>query len=344
MALIAFTLNGARLAVILAAGLSNLKHQCRVFASSGPAEELRLPSFTKLRDWTGQAFAQEEGIIFVGACGIAVRAIAPWVHDKYHDPAVVVVDECAQFAIALLSGHVGGANQLTRQIATVLGATPVITTATDCHGVIAIDQWATNQGMIILEKELIKKIAVQLLKGQNIGLASDFPVISELPSGVVMESQTPVVLGMAVTLQDTIRPFGETLHLLPVILTVGIGCRKGTSAEAINKAVQTVLMKNKLSSLCIKQICSIDLKAEEPGLLAYCEQQKVPLRTFSADELQTAAGDFCESEFVQQVTGVNNVCERAALIGSGGKLLVKKQVIEHVTVAVASAIYELSFF
>ncbi len=127
-----------------------------------------------LAEWASAQFAQSDALIFVGAAGIAVRAIAPHCKSKAADPAVVVLDECGRFAVPILSGHLGGANDLARAIATVCGAVPVITTATDAHGIFAVDEWAKHQNCMVLEPERIKQVSSNLLAGHR----CVFPVIS----------------------------------------------------------------------------------------------------------------------------------------------------------------------
>ena len=145
-AYIAFTARGLALAQRLAAA-------CPGSVARGGADGV------PLADWTARQFAQSDALIFVGAAGIAVRAIAPHCRSKAADPAVVVLDEGGQFAIPLLSGHLGGANDLARWLAAVCGAVPVITTATDGRGVFAVDEWARRQNCAVAEPERIKKSA-----------------------------------------------------------------------------------------------------------------------------------------------------------------------------------------
>ena len=136
-AYLAFTDTGLALAKRLAAALPGSVARC---GQDG----------TSLAEWTGVQFVQSDALIFVGAAGIAVRAIAPHCKSKTTDPAVVVVDECGRFAVPILSGHLGGANDLARTIAAVCGAVPVITTATDAHGIFAVDEWAKHQNCTVL--------------------------------------------------------------------------------------------------------------------------------------------------------------------------------------------------
>ena len=135
-AYLAFTERGLALAQQLAAACPGPVARC---GAGGPG----------LDEWTAAQFAASDALIYIGAVGIAVRAIAPYCRSKAADPAVVVLDECGRFAVPLLSGHLGGANALARRLAAVCGAVPVITTATDLHGLFAVDEWAKRQGCIV---------------------------------------------------------------------------------------------------------------------------------------------------------------------------------------------------
>ena len=130
---------------------------------------------------------------------------------------------------------------------------------------------------------------------------------------------------------------GDALHLVPAIAVLGVGCRKGTSRQALGWAFAELLEESGLNSLAFCKVCSIDLKQEEPGLLAFCREYGLPLEAYSAQALQAVEGAFSPSVFVRSVTGVDNVCERAAVLGSGGKLIVKKQAGDGVTMAAALA-------
>ena len=256
--LISFTGQGQTLAEILARRLDGQAIRCGQKQSLG--------------SWTREYFQPGNALIFVGAVGIAVRAIAPYVDSKLTDPAVGVVDEMGRFAIPILSGHLGGANKLAKKIEAVCGAVPVITTATDLHGLFAVDQWAKKQNCAILNPESIKKVSGALLAGRRVEICSPWPVTGEPPAGV-----------------------------------------------------------------SLRLVCTIDLKRNEPGLLDFCRAHGLELETFSAAQLGAVTGEFSASEFVEQVTGVDNVCERAAVLGSNGTLCLKKRAMGGVTMAVAAA-------
>lgn len=286
----------------------------------------------------GGLFRWADALVFVGACGIAVREIAPHVRDKQTDPAVICVDELGQFVIPLLSGHIGGANRLSAQIAEWLHAVPVITTATDRNGKFSVDSWAAENGFVIGDMRRAKLVSAAVLE-QEVPLCCDFPVVSAYPDGVVPGRDG--ALGICISCR-TDSPFDETLHLIPKILHVGIGCRKGTGDGAIRDAVTQVLAEHGLDLRAVSRVASIDLKAEEPGLLKFCRDYGLTPVFYSAAELAGVSGRFHASDFVQRVTGVDNVCERAALLGAE-ELIVGKTAIHGVTVAVAAEKLEVRF-
>ena len=286
----------------------------------------------------GPIFSSVDAMVFVGSVGIAVREIAPHVRDKTTDPAVVSIDELGGFCVPLLSGHIGGANDLALELANALDATPVITTATDINKRFSVDAWAARNGYEIASLSCAKAVSAAILE-QNVPLKSDYPIVNNLPGGVVLADTGEVGICISVYRDE---PFERTLRLIPKILHLGIGCRKGTPEETIREAVDEVLKAHNIDRRAIKCAASIDLKAEESGLLAFCQEWKLPVTFYSAEELKAIPGDFTPSAFVQGITGVDNVCERAALIGAE-KLIVKKTARNGVTVALAEEHWEVHF-
>ncbi len=291
-----------------------------------------------LARWTERAFAENDALVFIGAAGIAVRAIAPYVRAKTSDPAVVVMDELGTFAIPVLSGHLGGANELAASLARYAGALPVITTATDVHGMFAVDSWARNQGLTVANPQRIKWISARLLAGETIRLKSLYPIVGQPPAHVELTEADYDVL-----VSHRSRGRAEALRLVPRIVTVGIGCRRGTEQAAIEEAVSASLSKNGCHASAVEAVATIDLKADEPGLLDYCRSRDLPLVTYSAEELSAVPGSFTGSAFVKKTTGVDNVCERAAVRYSGGRLLTRKEAGNGVTGALAIREPDLRF-
>lgn len=312
MACLAFTDKGFALAQRLAQALG------------GTADRSGQP--LSLQAWTQAHFATDRALLYVGAAGIAVRAVAPWLQSKTTDPAVVVVDECARFAIPLVSGHLGGANDLARRVAELCGAQAVITTATDRNDVFAVDEWARCQHCAVLHPDCIRKVSGALLAGKTVRLKTEYPITGIPPQGV------EVVQGPAYDIYLGYAPQPDSvLWLVPRRIVLGIGCRKGTAAESLEQLFQS-------SGILPQAVCavaSIDLKAEEAGLLAFCQRHDWPLQVYSAAELAQVQGNFSGSAFVEKTTGVDNVCERAAVRCSGGTLLCPKKAAAGVTLAAA---------
>ena len=290
--------------------------------------------------WTAERFAADDALVFVGAPGIAVRAIAPYVRDKFSDPAVVSVDEQGRHAVSLLSGHVGGANQLARAVARVCGGDAVVGTATDVNGVFAVDEWAREQGLAIVERDIAKEIAVLLLEGEPVGFAADVAVEGVLPAGVFEEKgdeergcrRFPV--GFYVGYDLARHPFTRTLHLVPRTTVVGAGCRRGAPADALRRAIDAALARAGLPPESVRELRSIDVKSDELALAQVAHEQGWHTRFLSAAQLAQVPGSFAASEFVHETVGVDNVCGRAAA-WPDAPLLLDKQVGEGVTVALA---------
>jgi len=308
IAFLSFTDRGASLAESLRERLGGTAECAR-----------RLPDFS-LTEWTAAAFARADALVFIGAVGIAVRAVAPYLRSKALDPAVVAVDERARFAVPVASGHLGGANDLAREIARLTGAQAVVTTATDAGGVFAVDEWARRQGCAVVNPPKIKTVSSALLAGRQVRIRSDFPVEGRPPAGVTLCADQPWDACVS------IFRGGEGLRLAPRAAVLGVGCRRGTPAEALERAFAELTERTGLEPLAVCAAATIDLKADEPGLLAFCRSRGWPLRTYSAEELSRAEGEFSASAFVQSVTGVDNVCERSAVLACGGGTLIQKKI------------------
>lgn len=300
----------------------------------------------------GRLFDSNDVLIFVGACGIAVRKIAPYIKDKQTDPAVICIDELGTYVIPILSGHIGRANAIARYIAEQIGSTAVITTATDINGRFSVDSWAARNGFIIDDIKAAKEVSSAILE-QDIPLISEFKIAGQLPAGIRSEDGNTVRSyndnadrfrnDIGIYIGCNIRkPFSRTLRLIPKAVHLGIGCRKGTDEDSIRQAVDKVLSEHDIDKRAVKCISSIDIKSGEKGLLDYAEHNNLPINFYSAEELNNLDGDFTSSEFVKGITGVDNVCERAAMIGAE-HLLVRKNAVNGVTIAAAIEHMEVHF-
>lgn len=292
------------------------------------AEEMGLDSYDDLGTWTGARFADSDAIVFVGATGIAVRAIAPHVNDKFADPAVVCLDERGRVVVPLLSGHAGGANELARELAGYTGGIAAVSTATDVEGVFAVDEWARKHGLAIVERDTAKEVSAALLEGEPVGYVNE---LRNAPQGQAPQGAD---IGVCVGIDREARPFERTLHLVPQVVTLGVGCRRGVAPAALEARVREVLAQHRIAPQAVKRIASIDVKRDEPAILQLARAFECEARFYSAEELNRVEGDFEASAFVRETVGVDNVCERAAVAG-GGRLVVGKQAGAGMTVALA---------
>lgn len=325
VSIISFSDNGGRLANEIKQILQHcpqnaqwLRQECAVKVRAQESSKVS----GSLKAWVKEAFAQSKVLIFVGAVGIAVRLTADFITDKWKDPAVLAVDERGRFVIPLLSGHVGGANDCARFLAEKLLAVPVITTATDLYGKFAVDVFAVKNGLSVSDRRLAKEISAAALKGEKIGFACERQFFGSLPQeleeskeieenfgdGNKRSGRYEIYVGVRRRQEDQ-----RTLFLNPRVLVLGIGCKMGKSMEEIETFVRGKFVEAQLALDSVCGAASVDLKKQERGLAAFCEKWQIPLRTFPAGELAELPGAFTESEFVTKITGVGNVCERAAV-------------------------------
>lgn len=345
-----------------------------------------------LRQWCRDCFEQAEGIIFIGACGIAVRTVAPFLKSKTTDPAVVVIDEAGQYVISLLSGHIGGANEFAVDIAQRIGAAPVITTASDVNGKLAVDVFAKKNGLAIGSMHDAKEIAAAILRGERVGVYCTGNIEGAIPQELTLlpvrradaaslHDQERTVLSVcdgrntdaaedtlllcdsvqkavdhiiwiseqspqrALAAEYLTRADGTVLHLIPKAVVLGLGCRRGKEEDELKSVVDRVLAKAGIPASALCCASSIDLKKDEGGIHALCRTLGIPFKTWTADELSAVQGDFQASEFVRRTTGVDNVCERAALLaaGTGGRLISRKYAENGVTAALAVREWRVRF-
>jgi len=292
-------------------------------------------------------FTAVDGLVCIMATGIVVRTLAPHLRGKEVDPAVVVLDEAGSFAVSLLSGHLGGANDLARELAELTGGTPVITTATDVNGLPAWDDVARRLGYGVEPLANVKKLNGLLLEGRPIHLADRLGLVAEAFATVpavrlcatFSEALQPGAAGAVLVSNRHLPQLADAPNLLalrPRNLMVGVGCNRGTGADEIESALRQALQRAFLAFASIGQLASIDAKADEAGLLEFARRHGLPLQFHPAAALNDIAVPSPPSAHALAAVGANGVCEPAALLSaSGGSLLVRKQKLGNVTVAVA---------
>jgi cobalt-precorrin 5A hydrolase/precorrin-3B C17-methyltransferase len=300
----------------------------------GRYRDLDIIKFAKGK--TEKVWGEYRRFIFIMAAGIVVRTIAPLIRDKRSDPAVVVLDEKGEHAVSLLSGHLGGANDLARDIADFLGAEAIITTASDVSRLTSIDLWARDNDLVIEDWELLPHVGTRLLNKGRLSVYTDVEL--PMPAGFVRVHE-PSSADLLVThrLLSPSRSAKDPspLTLRPGNLVVGIGCNKGTFAEEIENAVRKVLVGHNLAFASVRSVATIDMKTGEPGIRLFSNRNSFDILSFAAGELNGVAG-IPKSEAAFRATRARAVAEPAALLAAGAKrLLVPKNKVGNVTVAVA---------
>ena len=344
ISIICFSLTGHATASRLEKGLHAEGYAVQLYKKSKYLED----SITESTGaWAQSHFAEDDAIIFVGACGIAVRSISPYVASKKSDPAILVIDECGKFVISLLSGHLGGANELAQKAAYLMGAVPVVTTATDLHHRFAVDVFAKKNQCSIRNMKAAKEVSAALLAGETVGFYSEFPWTGDLPKGLQIcslnEKKKPKI-GVAVTIHKSCTPFVSTVQIIPAAVTLGMGCRRDKDADVICQEAENCLKDADIYRQAVEKLASISIKKDEKGLQKLAEVWEVPFITYDSAELNNAIGEFGTSEFVKTITGVNNVCERSAVLGAEqGRLIKNKTGRNGVTTALALRNWEVHF-
>ncbi len=354
LAVWALTPNGAKLAARLADSLPDADiHVSQTLAEIKPSHIL----FDRLAAALEEKFRRYTGHIFIMSTGIVVRVLAGLLQSKTKDPAVVVVDDLGQNAISLLSGHIGGANELTHKIAQILKANPVITTATDINDLPAIDRLAMEKDLVIENPGAIKTVNMALLTGKKIMLCDPYGILQNtLPGAEYLSSDelikrfhkngqhTDIEDLAYIVIDDLCADLPSAcLVLRPASLIAGIGCNRSTDVTEILTHLEGVLEKNNLALSCLRGIASIDLKADEKGLIMAAESLRVPLTFFSKQELNQVKDIKNPSKAVEKHVGVKSVCEAAAILAAqGGPLIVPKQSTRNVTAAIARINFSLS--
>ena len=302
-AIITFTNNGKKLS-------GELKDKIKAFGEADVFNAHDEKNTDSLHNFIKIHFVKGGAIVFIGAAGIAVRMIASLVKDKTTDPAVLVLDEKGQYVIPILSGHIGGANELSGRIASAIGAIPVITTATDINGRFAVDIYAKENGLELPKRADIVDISSKVLDGAGASIRNEAEEDS-----------------VYITIDDA----KLRLRRRPYVL--GIGCKKGIRFSQLEAYIGSILDDYMLSLSDIGLVATIDFKKEEKGLLEWCREHKKKLITFSPAELMRQEGDFSGSDFVKQTTGADNVCERA-VVAAGCRLYAKKMAKYGITLAI----------
>jgi cobalt-precorrin 5A hydrolase len=353
IAIVALTRRGVETALNIKHALDKEGLNNSVFAPKKFSQNGVYDLEVKFGDFVKENYAKLDAIVAVMATGITIRAVAPFLESKLTDPAVIGVDAQGKFVISLLSGHYGGANDLTRIIAKGTGATPVITTASDSMGKQSVDELAKMLHLTIENPESLAAVNSAIVNGDSVVLVltGDVRIPTEVVNGFEVkkaetgEKAVEIVncydAGAIVTHEPlSIDHFGKPFTILKArSIIVGLGCRKESSCEDIVEAVNSALKAVNLPAGRIDRFASVDIKRDSAAMLAAAKLFGAPLDFLSVEALRSLSHPDLspDSKLVQEKIGVGGVCERAALIiaGKHSKLILKKVKLNGTTVAVA---------
>jgi len=336
---IAFSTNGCRTALRLKEAFPEedmslfAKTQCDTLGVERIEEKASV--------WTGKSFEECDAIVYIGAIGIAVRYIAPYIKAKTVDPAIIGMDEHGRWTIALLAGHIGGANALTARIAERLGSEAIITTATDINGKFSVDTFATVNNLRIMGLRTAQDVSVRVLDNAFVGFTTEIPVEGPLPAGLTLADSGE--FGVSISTDIEKKPFDTTMRLVPMDIILGVGCKRDTDPEKMRQFVDEILREDGIPSQRVGAVCSVDLKKDESAVLELAKQYRVPAKFYTSEELMSLEGEFTKSDFVKSITSVDCVCERSSLMPYGGEIIRRKTARDGMTLAICRRPMELKF-
>ena len=310
--------------------INNWKSEMNTFAYG---EDFSLKTITK------EAMHNSEGIIFISSTGIAVRAIAPFLEGKDKDAGIVVVDLSGKYAINILSGHLGGGNELTYKVSEILNSMPIITTASDNLGLIAPDILAKENNLIIEDLKKAKYMAALLIDKKIIGIKDDYNIIKISNGYEKIQYLRDDCIWIthrlkSINNEDVEKTdYSRILRLIKKDIVLGVGCRKGTTYEKLYDFVNANLIKYNLDIRAVSRIVSVDIKANEEGIIKLAEKINCPFKTFSKDEIKTVQDKYDKSEFVFKTLGITGVCEPSVDL-AGAEVIISKIKHEGMTLAI----------
>lgn len=296
----------------------------------------------KLSDFMPNLFRDYEALIFIMATGIVVRSIANEIKSKFEDPAILVIDEKGKNVISLLSGHMGGANEMTNYISSLIGGNPVITTATDVNDKTSLDMIAKKLNAHIDNfRECVKEVNSLLVNDGEIGVYVDgnydvdtrgliaIKNIDEFHRHDKLDKIIYITNKSSTEINDE-----RIIKVVPKNIVIGMGCRRGTTYEDINNSLEDLLNKYDLDKKSIRKIGSVEVKKDEKGIIELAKQLNVPFETIKLEEIKKIEDKFEKSDFVKKSIGVYCVAEPVAYILSNKNLIVTKHKYKGITFSI----------
>jgi cobalt-precorrin 5A hydrolase len=295
-----------------------------------------------------ELFKNNDGLVCLFSLGAVIRLIAKHLKDKKTDPAVIVIDDKTNFVISVLSGHIGGANELTQEIAEKIGALPVITTAADVNKTIAVDLVGREFNWKIDDDSTVTKISAHMVNKESIGIFQEVgnkKWFKELPKNVTVydsiedlkksNSKSYLIISDKIINDDLAK---ESVIYRPPSLVIGIGLHWDTSKETIKEGIEHCLKKFKLSSKSIAKLVSIKKPEDVQGLINIGKEMGIPVEYVNREDLAEITAPN-PSDTVKAFEGTASVSEAAAIKISGGELIVEKQKFPpNLTIAIARII------
>ncbi|MCG4579957.1 cobalt-precorrin 5A hydrolase [Clostridium cochlearium] len=313
IAIITITQNGDEIAATIE---KHLKDDITIFSKNNSENFV-------FKDVVKKAYEEFCCMVFITSTGIAVRSIAPYIKSKDKDPAVIVIDNSGNYVISLLSGHLGGANEISLKIAEIIKATPVITTATDNLGITAPDMIAKENNLIIDSLKDAKDIASLLVEGEKVVFLDEENIIST-PKGYTKDFKDSkgvvyVTNKIDYKLPDELSNM-KKLKLIRKNIVLGIGCRKDYSKKAMENNVANTLREYNIDKRAIESIGTVEIKKEEEAIINLSQKLQVPMKIFTIDEIKEVHKDFEGSDFVEKTIGVRSVAEPCVKLQGGNNI------------------------
>lgn len=289
----------------------------------------------QLKTFVEENFKIYDCIVFIMASGIVIRLIKDLIEDKLTDPAILVMDVKGTHVISLLSGHLGNANEETIQLAQLINATPVITTASDTMDTLSVDLFARRHHCKIIDYKQAKKITALIVNHASVNIHSKWSLDEKLPNNLSFDTFDNLNEGTILVTNKKTPFHKDKVRLFKKNLIVSMGCRKNTPTQDIIKFIKEEFFKKNLSLHSIKKIVSIDLKKNETGFIETAKLLDVPFQTIAKDKIKTIEDDFKGSTFVSQSIGVSCVSEPCGAIASNnGNQLIEKKIKSGMTLSV----------
>lgn len=287
----------------------------------------------KLSNFIGKLFQRHKILIFIMATGIVVRVISKYLQNKQIDPGIIVIDEKGKFIISLLSGHLGGANEISKLIAKKIGAQPVITTSSEINHKLSVDLIAKKFNLVINDMEKAKKITSMIVNNEKIAIIDEYGI--KLPD--YFSNDDSITNGLIIISNKmNLKIKKKNVQLIPKNLVIGIGCKKGIKKEKVIKSIREKLNELEKDPKSIKCLSTVEIKKDELGLHETAEYYEVKLEFIPLNEIKKVEHKFEQSNFVRETIGVSSVSQPCAYLSSNrtGKFLLKKQKLNGLTISI----------